>query len=426
METAKLSTYAKGDVFEEKVFDFLSREIEEGRYLFLPKYCTIDRKKRYYSRDREDYIVFDIAIEVTMTGQDRASLITLVECKNYEGTVPVGDIEEFGSKISQVTGFNVKGIFASMSAFQSGTLNIAKNKGFGVVRYFEREGFQWELARTLLTGVRNAGARTRAQIEHGLTHPGFQSTIYDVYARTPQGYTNVWDGIWQGLDLEGAFDDQSLNAIRQPRQSVKQRVAFLSRDKIEERANQILGELSYIRGSVDLEKLVSREQQAGEFTVSYLPESDSALGSISFSPPEIKIFTDDPHAHLARFTLAHELGHFYLGHQRYLTRERIRAQDISQSQSITIPKGDIERLEWQANTFASYLLMPREDFSTAFKLLIEHHEIRNRGHGALFLDTQRANVNNFHLVAGALSKYFSVSKAAIRFRLIALGLLVEV
>lgn len=423
MEPAKLSSYAKGDIFEEKVFDFLSREIEEGRYLYLPENCTIHRKKRYYSRDREDFIVFDIAIEVTMTGQDRPSLITLVECKNYDGTVPVGDIEEFGSKISQVTGFNVKGIFASTSAFQSGTLNIAKNKGFGVVRYFEREGFKWELARTLPTGVRNAGARTGGQIEYGLTHPAFQSTSYDVYGRTPRGYTNVWEGIWQGL--EGVFEEESLKAIRQPRQSAKQRVAFLSKDKIEERADQVLQKVSYVRGSVDLDRLISHESQAGALAVSYVTESDSALGSITFSPPEIKIFTEDKHTHMARFTLAHEFGHYYLNHQRYMTRERIRAQDISESQCITIPKGDIERLEWQANTFASCLLMPRQEFHTAFQLLIEHHGIRNRGHGALFLDSQGVNVSNFLLVSGALSKYFNVSKTSVRLRMSALGLLVE-
>ncbi len=187
MEPTVLSTFAKGDLFEEQVFQFLSREIDEGRFFCRPEHCQIFRKRRYYSRDREDDIVFDIAIEIFLPDQPKPSIIVLVECKNYAGTVPVGDIEEFGAKIRQVTGFNAKGIFVSSSAFQSGTINIARNQGFGVIRYFPDEGFQWELARALLTGVRNASSRKRAEIEYALTQPGFRPTLTGAYAVTPGG-----------------------------------------------------------------------------------------------------------------------------------------------------------------------------------------------------------------------------------------------
>lgn len=124
--------------------------------------------------------------------------------------------------------------------------------------------------------------------------------------------------------------------------------------------------------------------------------------------------------------LAHKLGHHLLNHKRYMTREAIRAQEIDQSELITIPKGEVERLEWQANTFASCLLMPKEEFQTAFGLLMQHFGIRNRGHGPLYLDSQRDNVTQFHAVCSAMSKYFNVSKTAIRLRMRALALLVEV
>ncbi|MGY2221090.1 ImmA/IrrE family metallo-endopeptidase [Pseudomonas gingeri] len=160
--------------------------------------------------------------------------------------------------------------------------------------------------------------------------------------------------------------------------------------------------------------------------MSFIEGSGSALGSITFSPLEIKIFAADSQSHLARFTLAHELGHHFLNHKRYMTREAIRVQDIDQSQLITIPKGEAERLEWQANTFASCLLMPTEEFQTAFGLLLQHLGIRNRGHGPLYLDSQKDNVIQFHAVCNSLSNYFNVSKTAIRLRMRVLGLLVEV
>ena len=427
MEIEALSTYAKGDRFEEQVFEFLSREINEGRfYAFRSECCKIFRKKAYYSRDREDFIFFDISVEVFLPGFETPSLLVLIECKNYSGKVPVGDIEEFGSKINQVAGFNAKGIFASASAFQSGTFNIARNRGFGVLRYFDQSEFRWELPRALLTGARSARARKRAEIEYALTQTDFRPTVYSAYAVTPAGFTDGWEGIWKGLDLESAFEESDLSLIRQPMIIATPRVAFISRNRIDSLAQQALKSISYIRGEVDLTKLVSREADVSGLSVSFIEDSSSALGSITFNPLEIKIFGADSQSHLARFTLAHELGHHFLNHKRYMTREAIRAQDIDQSQLITIPKGEAERLEWQANTFASCLLMPTEEFQTAFGLLLQHLGIRNRGHGPLYLDSQKDNVIQFHAVCNSLSNYFNVSKTAIRLRMRVLGLLVEV
>ncbi|MDC6493927.1 ImmA/IrrE family metallo-endopeptidase [Pseudomonas syringae] len=160
-------------------------------------------------------------------------------------------------------------------------------------------------------------------------------------------------------------------------------------------------------------------------TVSYVDEPDGALGRISFAPLEIKINSRDKTAPMTRFTLAHELGHYYLNHGRYIARESLRSKDIDQFERIAVPKSELERLEWQANTFASYLLMPERHFLEAFSLLVEHHDIRNRGHGALFLDDQRDDIRNYHLVLDALSRYFAVSKSAAAIRLRGLGVLVE-
>ncbi|XMB49872.1 ImmA/IrrE family metallo-endopeptidase [Pseudomonas fluorescens] len=422
---AKLSTYAKGDIFEERVFQFLTREIHDGRFFCRPEYCQIYRKRSYYSRDREASIIFDIAIEVFLPGLDKPSLIMIIECKNYNGSVPVGDIEEFGYKISQVAGFNVKGIFASMSAFQSGTFNVARNRGFGLLRYFDHTEFRWELPRALLTGTQSASSRKRAEIEYALTHSDFRPTIYSAYAVTPSGYSDGWAGIWKGLSLEAGFSEDELRLIHPVPSKTMLRVAFISKNSIEKMAKRVLNSVSYTNGAVDLNKVAAQEGSASGLIVNFLAENCSVLGSIIFNPLEIKIFTSDKESHLARFTLAHELGHHFLNHARYMTRENIKSQDIDQSQLITIPKGEIERLEWQANMFASCLLMPREEFVMTLSLLLNHYGIRNRGHGDLYLDGQRDNINNFRIIATALSKHFKVSLTAVRLRMKALEVLVE-
>lgn len=425
MTIETLSTYAKGEMFEEQVFQFLTREIDEGRFFCRPEHCQIYRKKSYYSRDRESHIIFDISIEVFLPGVEKPSMLVLIECKNYSSTVPVNDIEEFGSKLSQVTGFNVKGIFSSASAFQSGTLNIARNKGFGLLRYFDQSEFRWELPRALLSGARSSSLRKRAEIEHALTYPKFQPTIYSAYSVTPAGYTVGWEGVWKGLGLGDFFSEDELRLIYQPPPTVKPRVAFVSKNIIENLAEQVLNSISYARDAVDLNKIIDLEGRASGLSVSFLEENDSVLGSISFTSLEIKIFTANPKSPLARFTLAHELGHYFLNHGRYMTRESIRSHDIDQSQLVIVPKGEVERLEWQANTFAACLLMPRDEFLFALNLLIKHHGIQNRGHGVLYLDGQRGNIDNFRMIAAALSEYFSVSLTAIRLRMKALGVLKE-
>jgi hypothetical protein len=53
------------------------------------------------------------------------------------------------------------------------------------------------------------------------------------------------------------------------------------------------------------------------------------------------------------------------------------------------------------------------------------HNIRNRGHGFLYLDSQPVNYQLVQYVLHDLSEHFSVTKTAVRLRLLSLGLLVD-
>ncbi|MDR0307022.1 MAG: restriction endonuclease [Chitinispirillales bacterium] len=93
------------------------------------------QKKGYYSKDRQSEIVTDISIETFLPDASEYSLLTVIECKDYNAAVPVDDIEEFHSKVQQIAGDNVKAIFATSAALQKSALNYAKSKGIGVIRY---------------------------------------------------------------------------------------------------------------------------------------------------------------------------------------------------------------------------------------------------------------------------------------------------
>lgn len=58
-----MSTVAKGDAFEDRVFQAIKKEVELGKLGLLPASCSVYRKKGYYSRDRDKEIVLDVSIE---------------------------------------------------------------------------------------------------------------------------------------------------------------------------------------------------------------------------------------------------------------------------------------------------------------------------------------------------------------------------
>lgn len=138
-----MSSIKKGDKFENEVFNHLKKELEDERLHVHGRRSNIFSKKAYYSKDRESNIITDISIETFLPEAKDYSLLTVIECKDYKGAIPVDDIEEFHSKVQQITGNNVKAIFATKSALQRGALTYAKSKKIGVIRYLPSEQIKW-------------------------------------------------------------------------------------------------------------------------------------------------------------------------------------------------------------------------------------------------------------------------------------------
>lgn len=128
------------------------------------------------------------------------------------------------------------------------------------------------------------------------------------------------------------------------------------------------------------------------------------------------------------FTLAHEIGHFVL--HRHLTPPMLEQidggviEDDDRALVLDHLQSDNPRswLEWQANKFASSLLLPRRTVPDFVISKQKELGITNNL-GVLYLDRQSGNVSDFYSVLKDMEFTYQVSKSAIRIRLRELNIL---
>lgn len=182
-----------------------------------------------------------------------------------------------------------------------------------------------------------------------------------------------------------------------------------------------------------------------------ITKSGSVLGLVAFGDIELPLYneqnqkeivpisegtviieqylTDEKHIERYRFTLAHEVAHWLLHrtyhsptNQKYQLRDSkeyvvCRKQDIECSSRQFRTDNDWE--EWQADSLAASLLMPREPFTSAFEYTVADNRF-NR-------DTiyNRISQEKEAIIKKDLGKMFKVSKKAVEIRLKDFGYIKE-
>ena len=113
------------------------------------------------------------------------------------------------------------------------------------------------------------------------------------------------------------------------------------------------------------------------------------------------------------FTIAHELGHYFLNHQLktntfYCFDNEILENDFHQ-----------DEIENEANYFATCLLMPEEKLTNAFKSILNNS---SRGRIKDYLSVTKSTYGIWCGIKDQLTKRYGVSEEALRYRLKMLGL----
>ena len=154
-------------------------------------------------------------------------------------------------------------------------------------------------------------------------------------------------------------------------------------------------------------KIVSLANAMG-LKVYYAEFNDSNIvGAISKkdNPPAIYINYHDNHTR-QRFTVAHEIAHFYL---------HMNNDDVPEIIDM-YRGGDYSKEEYEANMFAAALLMNADEVKKQYHLLEEDIDLIKEK--KLFGDRIYEE-----LISKRLASYFGVSRIAMRMRLNTLGLI---
>lgn len=125
------------------------------------------------------------------------------------------------------------------------------------------------------------------------------------------------------------------------------------------------------------------------------------------------------------FTLAHEIAHFVMHKKISLPLSNSEISDTKRSLILDHVKSDNPRewLEWQANKFASSLLLPRKTLPAAVVDIQRTLGISRLGE--IYLDRQPVNISMFNSILDSLVTIYETSKTSIRLRLKERGMLVE-
>ena len=126
---------SKGTTYEQDVLNKVQDELNRGNFGIDQNLSRVWHKPKYFSKDRNRHITFDISIEVFRKDAVKPYWIWIWESKNYSHKVPVDDVEEFHAKLSQVGADCTKGSMITPVGFDPGSVEFARSNGIGLWRF---------------------------------------------------------------------------------------------------------------------------------------------------------------------------------------------------------------------------------------------------------------------------------------------------
>ncbi|MCF8276557.1 MAG: ImmA/IrrE family metallo-endopeptidase [Flavobacteriales bacterium] len=397
-----MNTLEKGDDFEERALEIIKDSIQKGS-LGLRSDCIkiYNRKqKSYYSHLRKSNIHFDLSIEVWPPNSERFTLLYLIECKNYAKRVPVDDLEEFHSKIRQVLnqGAFIKGVFISNAPLQKGAREIAKSTNMMVIQGETVDNYKILLHKT----NRKLLNQPLPTISNNNDEPNLDDDIREIVAHIDFLISNSFTDTSQEYRTDYNLDR-------------------LSKAQIEVIANRELDQLDpriLVQGfAVTRVRIRKYLHDFHGVTFKRLKPSSELLGICDIERNTIALHPSIIDTERETFIVAHEFGHLLL-HQKLRISQDLYDHFTDSEFSFSTEKYALKNaknwIEWQANYFATCLLLPKQQFTA---LLYKAQKWAERKNGRIYLDDQYDNIQGYEKVVSRLAYLTQTSKTTVRFRL---------
>ena len=390
----KFNNQHKGDYFENLVFKKLKELIKNQDIPGVSRYNEIFLHKQYASKTAPDVMLNpDITIEVySNSNKETWSNLLVVECKNHGRKIDNSIYREFVGNLSDYPRSGVRGIMVSSAGFTQQVITLAQSDNIALVVLSEQS--DWE---TIIW--RKINSFEQHQFGHKVL-TGEASTSYPI-VYSGNSFVTVSDLLQEcGIPMSKALH-----------------IPFMEDNVICKKVEDILQNTKYLIKENFIDCCFSLI--APNYKFDFVEMQEDCLGKCDFKEHVITI-NSSLSKHRQNFTIAHELGHIAL--HSSIVENLFSIEDRESDKNTIISKSIYGRMEYQANTFASYFLMPNIPFMAEVNKLFKENWITT---GRLYHDYQPCNIRDCNVVVGALSSKFNVSQEAVIVRLKRANLYIE-
>ena len=373
----KSSNQHKGDSFEKLVFKKLKELIDSQDIPGVSRYNDIFLHKQYASKTAPDVMLNpDITIEVYSNSDKKIwSNLLVVECKNHHRKIDNSMYREFVGNLSSV-------------GFTQQVIRLAQSDNIALAVLLEDS--DWE---TIIW--RQINNFDQSQFKYKVL-VGESSTTYPI-VYWGSSFITISDLLQEcGIPMSKALY-----------------IPFMEDDEICKRVDEILQDTRHLIKENFINRCFSLI--APNYKFNFVEMQEDCLGKCDFKEHIITI-NSVLNEHRQNFTIAHELGHIAL--HSSIVENLLSIEDKESDKN----KSTHGRMEYQANIFASFLLMPNIPFYAEVAKLFDKYRIRT---GRLYHDYQPCNIHDCNIVTGALSTKFNVSQEAVVVRLKRANLYIE-
>lgn len=376
------------------VFKKLKELIKNQDIPGVSRYNEIFLHKQYASKTAPDVMLNpDITIEVySNSNKETWSNLLVVECKNHGRKIDNSIYREFVGNLSDYPRSGVRGIMVSSAGFTQQVITLAQSDNIALVVLSEQS--DWE---TIIW--RKINSFEQHQFGHKVL-TGEASTSYPI-VYSGNSFVTVSDLLQEcGIPMSKALH-----------------IPFMEDNVICKKVEDILQNTKYLIKENFIDCCFSLI--APNYKFDFVEMQEDCLGKCDFKEHVITI-NSSLSKHRQNFTIAHELGHIAL--HSSIVENLFSIEDRESDKNTIISKSIYGRMEDQANTFASYLLMPNIPFMAEVNKLFKENWITT---GRLYHDYQPCNIRDCNVVVGALSSKFNVSQEAVIVRLKRANLYIE-